>query len=314
VIVTVTLNPSVDRTVTVEELRRGEVLRATAARVDPGGKGINVSRALAVNGVKTVAVVALGGPEGAHLATLLERAGIDVVGVPIAGSIRSNVTVVEPSGTTTKLNEPGAPLSADECAGILDTAVAVAADAQWLVASGSLPPGAPDTVYADLVRRLAGTATQVAVDTSGPALAAALPAGPALVKPNLEELQECVGRALTCLGDVIDACCSLRARGAHAVLASLGGQGAILVDGAEVLHAYGPSTVPVSSVGAGDAMLAGFLAAGGAGAGALVEAVAWGAAAVTLPGSRMPTPADLRRDEVELDRHPRREMPLFDTA
>ena len=111
-ILTITMNPSVDRTIVVDELRRGEVLRATAVRVDPGGKGINVARALAANGVKTRAVVAVGGAEGEHLTSLLGLAGVDLVPVPIAGSTRSNITVVEPDGTTTKLNEPGAHLSA----------------------------------------------------------------------------------------------------------------------------------------------------------------------------------------------------------
>jgi 1-phosphofructokinase len=310
VIVTVTLNPSVDRTIGVDALRRGEVLRATSSRVDPGGKGINVARALAVNGVKTRAVVALGGAEGEQLAALLGGVGVDVLPVRIAGAIRSNVTVVEPDGTTTKLNEPGAVLSPAELGEIVDAAVAAAVDADWLVASGSLPPGASASVYADLVGRLAGTGTRVAVDTSGAALAASLPAGPALVKPNHDELAECVGHDLHTLGDVVEACHALRGHGIGSVLASLGSAGALLVDGAGVRLAHAPVTVPVSSVGAGDALLAGFLAAGGEGTDALVEAVAWGTAAVTLPGSRMPGPEDLRRGDVVLEPHPRLDRPL----
>lgn len=309
-IVTVTLNPSVDRTIEVDALRRGEVLRATASRVDPGGKGINVARALAVHGIKARAVVALGGAEGRQLSALLADVGIDVIPVRIAGAIRSNVTVVEPDGTTTKLNEPGAVLAADELAQIVDAAVAAAAGADWLVASGSLPPGASASVYGDIVGRLAGTDTRVAVDTSGAALAASLPAGPCLVKPNQEELAECVGHPLLTFGDVVEACRTLRDRGAGAVLASLGAAGALLVDGDGVRLARAPVTCPLSSVGAGDALLAGFLAAGGRGTGALVEAVAWGTAAVTLPGSRMPGPEDLRREDVVLEPDLRLDRPL----
>lgn len=312
-IVTVTFNASVDRTIGVDELRRGEVLRATSSQVDPGGKGINVARALAVHGVKSCAVVALGGAEGRQLAGLLAEVGVDVVPVPVAGASRSNVTVVEPDGTTTKLNEPGSPLTGAEVAAIVDAAVAASADAGWLVASGSLPPGVAPTVYADLVRRLAGTGTRVAVDTSGAALAASLPAGPRLVKPNDEELAECVGRSLHTLGDVVDACRALRERGAGEVLASLGAAGAILVDGEGARHAHAPITVPVSSVGAGDALLAGFLAAGGEGTDALLEAVAWGTAAVALPGSRMPGPEDLRRKDVVLAPTVERDRPLRGT-
>jgi 1-phosphofructokinase len=314
VIVTLTLNPSVDRALVVTQLCRGQVLRATSSRVDAGGKGINVARALADNGLKTRAVVAIGGPEGDHLSVLLSDAGIDVLAVPIQGSIRSNVTVIEPDGTTTKINEPGATLSPSELARIVAATVEASSDAQWLVASGSLPPGVPATGYADVVTALAGTSTRVAVDTSGPAFAATLSARPALVKPNLQELQECVGSPLETLGDAVAACRTLRERGAGAVLASLGSGGALLLDGETVLLAHCPAVVPVSSVGAGDALLAGFLAGGGEGAHALVEAVAWGAAAVTLPGSRMPSPADLRREQVVLERFPRLDLVLRDTS
>lgn len=309
-IVTVTFNPSVDRTIGIDALRRGEVHRATGARVDPGGKGVNVARALAGHGLKACAVVALGGAEGRQLADLLAEVGIEVVAVPVAGASRSNVTVVEPDGTTTKLNEPGAALSAAEVEGVVDAAVEAAADADWLVASGSLPPGAPADVYGRLVARLAGTRTKVAVDTSGEALAASLPAGPHLVKPNDVELAECVGRQLHTLGDVVDACHALRERGAGAVLASLGAAGAVLVDDAGVRHARGQAAVPVSSVGAGDALLAGFLAAGGEGTDALLDAVAWGSAAVTLPGSRMPAPEHLRRQDVVLSPAVDPDLPL----
>jgi 1-phosphofructokinase len=312
VIVTLTVNPSVDRTIDLDALRRGTVHRATGSRVDPGGKGINVARALAVHGVKSQAVVALGGAEGRQLADLLAEVGIDVIPVPIAGAIRSNVAVVEPDGTTTKLNEPGPRLTAPELSAILDAAVSAAldADARWLVASGSLPPGVPTTIYAELVRRLAGTRTRVAVDTSGSALAATLPAGPRLVKPNDEELAECVGTPLRTLGDVVRACHALRDRGAGEVLASLGAAGAVLVDGEGAAHAHARATTPVSSVGAGDALLAGFLAAGGEGTDALIEAVAWGTAAVTLPGSRMPGPGDLRRGDVVLEPAVELDLPL----
>ena len=145
-IVTLTLNPSVDRTVEVETLARGEVLRALGVRVDPGGKGINVSRALASHGIPTRAVVTIGGAEGEHLIALLRGTGIDVVPVPIAGAIRSNITVVEPDGTTTKLNEPGAELTADELNAVFGAVELAIASADWLVASGSLPPGTPPTV------------------------------------------------------------------------------------------------------------------------------------------------------------------------
>lgn len=302
-IVTLTLNPSVDRTVEVETLARGEVMRALSVRVDPGGKGINVSRALATHGLATRAVVTIGGAEGEHLVTLLRDTGIEIVPVRITGAIRSNITVVEPDGTTTKFNEPGAELSDEELAEVFAAVKIAAESADWLVASGSLPPGMPATVYADLVRSLADSGTCVAVDTSGPAFEAVLAAGPTLVKPNRDELAEVTGQRLLTIADVVEAANRLRDLGAGAVLASLGADGAVLVDDDGAIHGRTPAVHPLSSVGAGDAMLAGFLAAGGKGGDALIEGLAWGAAAVLQPGSGMPSPEDIDRGAVQLEPH-----------
>lgn len=300
-IVTLTLNPSVDRTVEVDALERGAVMRALSVRVDPGGKGINVSRALAAHGLPTRAVVTVGGAEGDHLVALLRDTGIEIVPVPIQGAIRSNITVAEPDGTTTKFNEPGAQLSAEELASVIAAVRTAAESAEWLVASGSLPAGTPASFYADLVRMLSGSGTRVAVDTSGPALEAVLAAGPALVKPNRDELAEVAGRRLATIADVVEAAATLRDRGAGAVLASLGPEGAVLVEDGGEIHGRTPAVPPLSSVGAGDAMLAGFLAGGGTGADALVEGLAWGAAAVLQPGSGMPSPQDIDRAAIRLE-------------
>jgi 1-phosphofructokinase len=302
-IVTLTLNPSVDRTVEVETLARGEVMRALGVRVDPGGKGINVSRALAAHGLPTRAVVTVGGAEGEHLVALLRDTGIEIIPVRIKGAIRSNITVVEPDGTTTKFNEPGAQLSPDELAAVFGAVKTAVESADWLVASGSLPPGTPASVYADLVRSLQGSGTSVAVDTSGAALDAVLAAGPTLVKPNRDELAEVTGRQLAPITDVVEAAYRLIDLGAGAVLASLGADGAVLVDQQGAVHGRTPAIPQLSSVGAGDAMLAGFLAGGGKGPDALSEALAWGAAAVLQPGSGMPSPHEIDRAAVRLEQH-----------
>ncbi|MEW9550874.1 1-phosphofructokinase [Nonomuraea sp. NPDC050783] len=291
-ILTLTLNPSLDRTIEIASLDRGAVIRAAAARLDPGGKGVNVSRALLANGVASRAVVPFGGDEGRQLVRLLAAEGLDMVTVPVAGRTRSNVTLAEPDGTITKINEPGTALSPAELDTIAD-AVLAAAQPDWVVASGSLPPEVPADVYARLCHRFAEAGIRVAVDTSGPALSCALGAAPALVKPNLEELGQATGRPLARLGDVVAAAGALRAAGARTVLASLGADGAVLVEECGVWHGRAPVAGPRSAVGAGDAMLAGFLAAGGRGPEALAGALAWGAAAVLLPGSRMPGPSDI---------------------
>lgn len=299
-IVTVTLNPSLDRAVEIEGLVRGEVIRATGSRVDPGGKGVNVSRALLANGVASRAVLPCGGDEGRQLVRLLETEGVPLVVVPIAGHTRSNFTLAEPDGTVTKINQPGPALTPGEFDDVTARLLAVAADASWVVACGSLPPGVAEPAFARLCRSLGAAGVRVAVDTSGPALRAAVRAGVALVKPNRDELAEVVGVPLRDRADVVAAARELRSWGSGAVLASLGPDGAVLVDGEGVVSGQAPVARPRSTVGAGDALLAGFLAAGARGPDALAEALAWGAAAVSLPGSRMPGPGDLRRDQVRL--------------
>lgn len=295
-IVTVTPNPSLDRTIEVDELVRGAVHRAGPLLVDAGGKGVNVGRALAANDHKVRAVLPTGGPDGELLATLLARTGIDYVPVPIGASVRTNVSIVEPDGTTTKLNTPGPTLSRAEADALATAAVDAAGGATWAACCGSLPPGLADDYYTRLVATLRAAGCAVAVDTSGPALRAAVAAAPDLVKPNREELAELAGRHLPTLGAVVEAAEELRSRGVGAVLASLGPDGAVLVDAAGAVHAEAPVAAVRSTVGAGDATLAGFLAAGAHGRAALATALVWGAAAAGLPGSRMPTPADLRPD------------------
>jgi 1-phosphofructokinase len=313
-IITVTLNPSLDRAMEVETLARGDLIRATGTRFDPGGKGVNVSRALLANGVPTRAVLPRGGPDGAQLVALLRAEGVELVEVPIAGRTRSNITLAEPDGTVTKVNEPGPTLSADEFEAVTRAAVSAADAADWVVVSGSLPPGLGVAAFELFCKRLGQSGARVAVDTTGPALRAAADAGVAIVKPNRLELAEVVEAPLRSLGDVIDAAQIVRSWGAGAVLASLGADGAVLVDGGGVYAGECPVAVRRSSVGAGDALLAGFLAAGTAGAGALAEALAWGAAAVSLPGSRMPGPADLRRTDVSVHPRPDHVRPLVAPA
>jgi 1-phosphofructokinase len=298
VIVTVTPNPSVDRTLEVDHLERGGVLRATSTRIDAGGKGVNVTRALAANGHRSLAVLPVGGRDGELLTRLLDESRIAHRAVAVGAATRTNITLSEPDGVVTKVNSPGQPLTDDELAALLDTALDSLVGAAWIVGCGSLPDGAPAALFRSLTERAHERGAQVAIDTSGVALATALLAAPDIVKPNLAELVELVGRPLLTIDDVIDAAESVRALGPTTVLVSLGHVGAVLVDGTDAVLAVPPLVVPRSDVGAGDTMLAGFLAAGAQGAEALRAAVAWGAAAVTLPGTSVPTPADIDLDAV----------------
>jgi len=325
-IITLTLNPSLDHTVDVDELERGHVIRASSSHVGPGGKGVNVTRALLANGIASRAVLTCGGEEGQHLVRLLQAEGVDPICVWIAGHTRSNITLAEPDGTVTKVNEPGPEVNAENFQQVADAVLAAvsaptlpvdravaagASSADWVVVCGSMPPGLPVDSLMQLCQRLSASDVRVAVDTSGPTLRAAAVAGVALLKPNRDELADVVGRSLSSIGDVVDAARELRSWGAGAVLASLGADGAVLVDDDGIIVGSAPVDRPRSAVGAGDALLAGFLAAGAKGDNALAEALAWGAAAVSLPGSRMPGPNDLQRHLVRI--HPPEEIRLAST-
>ncbi|UBH05479.1 1-phosphofructokinase [Leucobacter sp. Psy1] len=314
-ITALTPNPSVDRAVSVGDLERGQVLRATSSRVDPGGKGVNVGRAIAAMGGDPLVVVPSGGPEGALFEALLAQTDVTASVVEVAGSVRMNISVLEPDGTTTKLNEPGPDLSEAEVNALMEATLERATPGSWVAGCGSLPPGAPSDLYAQLVREAVARGASVAIDSSGSPMAEAVAARPTLIKPNREELAELTGRTLDTLGAVIDTARELVRSGVAYVAVSLGRDGAVLVTASDVSHARAIITEPVSTVGAGDCMLAGLLFGLDSGldpAEALQQGVSWGAAAVRLPGTEVPTPADLDGIDVAFTRSPGRDMPLDD--
>ena len=301
--VTLTANPSLDRTLALPgPLDRGAVTRLGPSSTEPGGKGVNVARALAAAGADVVSVLpaADDDPIVAALATL----GLAVSTVPVTAPVRTNYTLTEPDGTTTKLNEPGAGLDASTRAALQAAVQGHADGARWVVLSGSLPPGTPLDWYATLVRALRDTGARIAVDTSEGPLLALLAAGPDaaphLLKPNTEELAQLAGlpeAAVT--GDpatALAAVASLHERGVAEVLLTLGADGALLSTADGVWSARPPRTTVRSTVGAGDSSLAGYLLADLAGtdpAGRVRTAVAYGAASAALPGSAVPTPAQV---------------------
>jgi 1-phosphofructokinase len=314
-IVTVTPNPSIDRTVTLTgPLTRGAVHRVSSVTTEPGGKGVNVARALTLAGVDAVAV--LPAPTTDPLVAALSAAAVPFSCVPTVGAVRTNLAITEHDGTTTKLNEPGAELDAAALDALTMAVIANAETAAWVVLSGSLPPGVPDHWYAHVVALLAPYPCRVAIDTSdGPlaALVAALDRGaPDLIKPNAEELASVLGyspqalEAAVAQGDpepVVSAARTLVDRGVRAVLATLGPAGAVLVDETGSWVAAPPPVEARSTVGAGDASLAGYLRAEVGGSVAperLQMAVAYGSAAAALPGSALPTPAQIDLNAVRV--------------
>jgi len=314
-IVTVTPNPSIDRTVTLTTpLTRGSVHRVTSVTTEAGGKGVNVARALTSACVEAVAL--LPAPAADPMISALQAASVPFRCVPTEMPVRTNLTITELDGTTTKLNEPGAALDAATLGVLTESVVAAAQSASWVVLSGSLPPGIPDGWYADVVARLAIFGCRVAVDTSEAPLTALVQsfgvAAPDLIKPNAEELASVLGlspmalEAAVAQGDpepVISAARQLIDRGVGAVLATLGAAGAVLVDDNGGWFATPPPITPRSTVGAGDAALAGYVRAEVGGATPperLRMAVAYGSAAAALPGSAQPRPADLDLNAVHV--------------
>jgi 1-phosphofructokinase len=283
-IVTVTPNPSIDRTLTIPPLVRGSLVRAMAASAEAGGKGVNVSRVLAIHGYPSLAVAPLSAASLSVFRSLLGEATA-IEPVAIRGDIRLNISLVEADGTVTKVNEPGPTLASNEVEELLERTAERAVTASWVVGSGSLPPGVPSDFYRRLARSLPD-GVRMAVDADGEALRACLGEPIALIKPNLHELESLVGRPLPTLGNVIEAAADVVDAGAACVLVSLGPDGALLVDASGAIHAEARIDDVRNTVGAGDALLAGFLAAGGR-RDDIGSAVAWSVAACRSPGTRV---------------------------
>ncbi len=307
-IATLTLNPALDKTLDVEAVVAERKLRGANPRLDPGGGGVNVARAVAKLGGAASAIYCAGGPTGEMLKTRLEAETIAQHRVPVAGWTRENLTVNETStGLQYRFGAPGPRMTRGEFEAVLTTLDAVSADI--LVLSGSLPEGVAADAYARIASR-AGS-TKVLVDTSGPALKAALGSGLFLIKPNLRELASLVGRDIETEDHLVRAARGLVSQGAaEIVLVSLGAAGALLATERGATRILAPTVRPASKIGAGDSMVAGFalsLARGWTIEAAGRYAVAAGAAAVMTPGTELCTRADADRLYADMARAVRSE-------
>lgn len=305
-IVTVTPNPSLDRTAELPgPIVRGQVHRFIGSTTVAAGKGVNISGALHAAGAQTLAIVPAGPRD--PLLTGLAATGLPHRGVPVSEPVRTNLTVTEPDGTTTKFNDPGAQLSATEVRAFEDAVVEASRGADWVVMAGSLPPGVPTDWYARMVPRIRECGALIAVDTSDSpllALTSNLPhSAPDLIKPNSVELAQLCGgdgdamEAKAADGDFDDAIRAARSLidwGIAEVMVTLGGAGALLVHAHSAWHAIAQPIEVKSTVGAGDSSLAGLLLARSRGADdaeALRTGVSYGTAAASLPGTSCPTVA-----------------------
>jgi 6-phosphofructokinase 2 len=291
-IVTLTINPAVDIFVNVARVEPTAKLRCSSPKRDPGGGGINVARVVHRLGGSVAAIYPTGGAIGKLLHRLIEREGIDSIVTPSHVETRENFTAYEEeTGQQYRFVLPGSPLHRPEWEAVLDKITDLAEKPRVVVASGSVPPGVPDDIYADAARRARALGAKMVVDTSGPALAAALAEGVTLIKPNQNELSELVGMALDSDADRIAACRTLIGDGRTQMVAlTLGEHGAMLVTEDRALRAEPMQIEVISAVGAGDSFLGGLVAALAQGKpvdAAFRVAVAAGTAAVMSPGTEL---------------------------
>jgi 1-phosphofructokinase family hexose kinase len=265
VILTVTLNAAIDRTVAVPNFRLGHRHRAVESRTVAGGKGINVARALSLLGCPVIATGFAGGPTGARVLEQLREESILTDFTRIAGETRINLAVIDPtSGEQTEINERGPAVSPEEVEAFVKRVEYLAAGAKVCVLAGTLPPGAGDDLYARLVKDLCARGVIVVLDAEGEAMLAGLRAGASVVTPNEREAEELVGQEFADRGDLVHGLSELTRLGAgEAVITRPDGCVAAVGEGVErrFLEARTEPLDPVSTVGSGDAFLAGYVAA-----------------------------------------------------
>jgi 1-phosphofructokinase len=262
-VVTVTLNPAIDRTATIPHFTTGAVNRAEHVTERPGGKGVNVAAALAAYGVRVAATGFLGRDNAAVFETFFTQAGIADHFVRLTGRTRTGIKIVDPSNReTTDINFRGlTPSDSDIAALMRKVKELAAAGVDWFVLAGSLPPGVLPTIYRDLIMIVRNHGCRVALDTSGDPLRLAIDAAPDLIKPNIHELAALLDQPQHDKIDISAAARWLVARGVGLVAISMGADGACLANATGVVHVRPPSIAVSSTVGAGDAMVAGLVAA-----------------------------------------------------
>jgi len=305
-IITLTINPAIDIFVNVSRVEPTRKMRCSAPKRDPGGGGINVARVAHRLGGNVAAIYPTGGALGRLLHRLVDREGIESLVTPSHVETRENFTSYEEAtGEQYRFVLPGSKLHPAEWEAVLDKLDTLPEKPKFVVASGSVPPGVPEDFFARVARHATRLGAKCIIDTSGPALKAAIKQGVTLIKPNLVELSDLVGASLDTDSTRIAACRKLTQDGrVEAVALTLGDQGALLVTSDKAFRAKPLAIEPVSTVGAGDSFLGGLVAALASGDSlqhAFRVAVAAASAAVLSPGTELCHEEDVRRLLVKVD-------------
>lgn len=259
-VATVSLNPAIDRTLTIPNFTAGAVNRVEHERDNAAGKGVNVAAALADYGQHVAVTGFLGQDNAALFESLFAQKDIDDRFVRIGGQTRVGIKIADPVlKQTTDINFPGAAPGSADVAALREQLAGI--DAAWFVLAGSIPPGVDVSIYRDMVAELKSHGGRVVIDASGEALRSAVEAGPNVIKPNIHELGDLLGKQLRKQAEVIEAAQLLLSKGIGLVAVSMGSEGACFVTNAAVVVAHPPEIEVKSTVGAGDAMVAGLVAA-----------------------------------------------------
>ena len=260
-ITTVSLNPSVDKGVTIESFQYGSMNRVLQTRQDAGGKAVNVAMVASALGMETRCVGFLCRENGRIIDRTLTKHGVQTEWVWLEGSIRTNLKLLDAkAGIVTEINESGAPVDGAQLEAMDDLIARSHADSDFLVLTGSLPPGCPKSYYAQVIRSLTGSGCRMVLDAEGEALRQGIEARPYLIKPNRLELEIELGHALGSTKEVARAARELNDRGIARVAVSLGAEGALLADEHDVFFAPAMKIDVASTVGAGDSMVSGMIA------------------------------------------------------
>jgi 1-phosphofructokinase len=259
-VATITLNPAVDQTITIDNFQAGAVNRVQDTRVDAGGKGVNVAAFVADYGLEVAASGYLGTDNAALFEKFFARKKIEDHFVRIGGSIRTGIKIVDRvNNQTTDINFPGIAPSSNDLDKLFGKINELGAQYGWFVLAGSLPATAPVEIYQELVRAVTARGAKVALDTSGEGFRRAVSTAPTLIKPNINELQEYCGCPLKSRSEIIDAAQELLELGIETVVVSMGEEGALFIEEEVVVQAIPPAVTVQSTVGAGDAMVSGLV-------------------------------------------------------
>jgi 1-phosphofructokinase family hexose kinase len=296
-IVTLTINPAIDRIISIDRLAFEDRAYINSSRESAGGRGINVSSVIHSFGGETLAVLISGGDSGKRLEGLLGKCGYRIAVVPVQNEIRTNLTITDKHGLTVNLNEPGPQLGKAEVARVERVVRDTLDHASWLMICGSIPPGVPPAFYGKLVSMARQKKVKTLLHADGEALREGIAARPTVVSPNQQEAGRLLGQTLLTRTHYLEAAERIRQLGADSVVLTLGSRGAVGAFADGLMEALPPRIDAVCPIGAGDALMAAYAWARERRTSA-ADALRWGVAAGTakarLPGMNFASLAQAR--------------------